>query len=159
MDKDSRPEQLRVTRGPRLQFVVISDPAETKTVQARKLVRSQAARESQAKIKRARAVVQVEPAKLADAGSGDGRLITVAPKPQPPGSPGPVGDGRGYEDYWRRSLDLSVLELPGGKEYGLVIPAPRCLLATTRRDPFDSFVRSLSKPEQFLLDHCEFSPH
>lgn len=37
----------------------------------------------------------------------------------------------------------------------LVLPSPVSLLASDRRDPFQSFAKPFERIEHFLLDHCE----
>jgi len=52
----------------------------------------------------------------------------------------------------QRTLDAVETEQP-------VLPSPRSLLASDRRDPFQSFARSFEPVEHFLLDHCKSLHH
>ncbi len=130
-------------QGPsRLRFIVMSNISDLKDPAARRLVRSQAARESQPKTRRPRQPKRGQPGSPRPPG---GSSIFTEPR-----MPSPREDAR-------QPLPFQTKNSKGkGKGKELSMLDPRTLLTARRSDPFSSFVRKLSAFEEYLIDYCKY---
>lgn len=53
-----------------------------------------------------------------------------------------------------RIRDDNQVEERESVELKVPVPAPECLLSSSRKDPFQSFARPVTEMEHFLIDHC-----
>lgn len=116
-----------------IQFINTCRQGEATSAEDQRRANSHAARIAHAKTRRLRTIeYQVSKAKEALKGtqSGEDRSIITTSGVQP--IPG----------------DMIVIEQS-------ILPSPTSLLASDRKDPFDSFGRAFKPVEHFLLDHCK----
>ncbi len=120
-----------------------SHPRDATTTEAKRRIRSHAAKDVHATRRSAKA-------KREQAGEEDTKGLG---EPTPTSTdPTPV-----------RGEDISTQpEAQGGRELdsaeALVLVRPANLLDCGREDPFQSFVRPMTRTEQFLIDHCKSIP-
>lgn len=57
-----------------------------------------------------------------------------------------MGEASNRYDNQVEERELAELNVP--------LPAPECLLSSSRKDPFQSFARPVTEMEHFLIDHC-----
>lgn len=112
----------------KIQFITSFDPGNTKSANQQRRVHSHAARTAHAKARRLRMIDYQE----------------CKTRPAPEGS---------QETETR--MDSVLSEVDAVETEKALRPSPVSLLASDRRDPFNSFARSLEPIEHFLLDHCE----
>lgn len=116
-----------------IQFINTSRQGDATSAEDQRRANSHAARIAHAKTRRLRTIeYQAIKARqpLRDTQGGEDRSIIATSGVQP------VPD------------DMIVVEQS-------ILPSPMSLLASDRRDPFDSFGRSFKPVEHFLLDHCK----
>lgn len=119
-----------------IQFINTSHQGNAKSAEEQRRANSHAARIAHAKARRLR-TIEYQASKASQASKGtqevEDRSIIATRRVQPI-----LGSTVGIEQS--------------------ILPSPMSLLASDRRDPFDSFGRSFKPVEHFLLDHCK-SPH
>ncbi|KAI9735740.1 MAG: hypothetical protein M1818_006348 [Claussenomyces sp. TS43310] len=114
----------------RIQFINTSDPGNAISAEEKRRANSHAARTAHAKIRRLRTIeYQAEKGRQEPEGTQEALGRSIAPR-------------------------SSVQPTPTAVETEqLVLISPVSLLASSRRDPFQSFARSFKPIEHFLLDH------
>jgi hypothetical protein len=115
-----------------IQFISSSYPGDTVSVNEQRRAHSHAARIAHAKARRRR-TINYQASKVRKTSEG---------------SQG-IEEKRNTPSYSVLSAFNAVVTEKGG------LPSPVSLLASDRRDPFNSFARPLEPIEHFLLDHCE----
>lgn len=136
----------------KIHFVNISDPAASLSGDARRRAHSHAARETHARARRLRTV---------DYQSRDTTTqLALAQKRQGPGEEEEEEEEQEKDD---RVTNRGTVYNPNSSsianklEVALAAgPSPVSLLASHRRDPFDSSAIAFKPVEHFLLDHCMY---
>lgn len=117
----------------RIQFINLSFPGDAISAKEQRRVHSHAARTAHAN---ARRILTIEYQ------SGKAKQI-------PENAQGVKEQSITLKSRARPALGETEIEQAG-------LPSPVSLLASDRRDPFQSFARSFKPVEHFLLDHCRF---
>jgi hypothetical protein len=116
----------------KIQFISSTYPGDTTSAKEQRIAHSHAARTAHATARRAR-IIDYQASKI---------------RQTPEGS-------QGIEQRGNTPMGSVLSTFHAVETEKAVLPSPITLLASDRRDPFNSFARSFEPIEPFLLDHCE----
>jgi hypothetical protein len=123
---------MRANKPGKIHFMSSSYSGGAVTAEAQRIAHSHAARTAHAKARHL-SMMKYQAGKTRQTSEGSQKVVERGNEPR----------------------DSALLLLDAIKTEELVLPSPVSLLASDRRDPFNSFARSFEPIEHFLLDHCE----